>query len=107
MGPAISTIRPRTPTTRPYILTPSMSVICSASAFIAKTLSFHALGPFLNLVFTRIVNHYVTVFGVTERARPSIWGASHESRLDPTLNVEPERGWKRKAASTQHLRAIR
>jgi hypothetical protein len=40
MGPAISTISPRTPTTRPYMFTPSMSPICSASAFIGKALSF-------------------------------------------------------------------
>ena len=41
IGPAISTISPRTPTTRPYIMTPSISPICSASAFIPnKALSF-------------------------------------------------------------------
>ena len=33
IGPATSTISPRTPTTRPYISTPSISLICSASAF--------------------------------------------------------------------------
>jgi hypothetical protein len=33
IGPATSTISPRTPTTRPKISTPSISTICSARAF--------------------------------------------------------------------------
>ena len=38
IGPATSTISPRTPTTRPKISTPSISTICSASAFIQNAL---------------------------------------------------------------------
>ena len=53
IGPAISTISPRTPTTRPQTFYAVDIAFCSASAFIAKALSFRGCGLALNFVFTR------------------------------------------------------
>ena len=41
----------------------SISLTRSVKLFIVKSLDSRALAELLNLVFTRIVNHCVTVFG--------------------------------------------
>jgi hypothetical protein len=62
----------------------------------------------LNFVFTRIVNHCVTVYGTARRGLPG--GIDGEpslvSRLRPTPEVEHERPRARKTAPVQYLRAI-
>ena len=53
---------------------------------------YHALGyaALINFVFTRVVNHCVTVLGTDglRLAQPGRKGRVAESRLGPTLKVE-------------------
>ena len=77
------------------------------SAFIAKTLSFDAFQavPLTSCLPASLIIASLSL--VTESARPSEGRSSCGSRLGPPLNVELERDWIQKAASTQYLRAIR
>jgi hypothetical protein len=64
--------------------------------------------PALNFVFTRVVNHCVTVVGHQGARRPAgTVGQSLLNRLRPSLNVEHEMTLGKKTTSVQYLRAIR
>src|ERR1700684_587764 len=100
------------------MLTPSISMICSASAFIKNRLSLRNGLHCENLKFRRFEAAPLTsclpasliiasLSLRTESARPSEGRSSRESRLGPPRNVELEHDWVRKAASTQYLTAIR
>src|SRR5580698_549052 len=100
------------------MLTPSISMICSASAFIenrlssrdglhCETLKFRRFGaaPLTSCLPASLIIASLSL--MTESAWPSEGRSSRESRLGPSLNVESEHDWLQKAASTQYLRAIR
>jgi hypothetical protein len=62
----------------------------------------------LNSVFTRVVNHCVTVVGHQGARRPAgTVGQSLLNRLRPNLNVEHEMTLGKKTTPVQYLRAIR
>jgi hypothetical protein len=62
----------------------------------------------LNFVFTRVVNHCVTVVGLQGARRPTgTVGQSLLNRLRPNLNVEHEMTLGKKTTPVQYLRAIR
>src|SRR5215471_17431682 len=64
--------------------------------------------PGLNFVFTRVVNHCVTVVGLQGARRPArTEGQSLLNRLRPSLNVETEIALGKKTNPVQYLRAIR
>ena len=65
-------------------------------------------GDTINWLFTRVVNHCVTVEGTGTGESDAIpESLSPQSRLDPTLNVEHEPGRDRKTTLVQHLTPIR
>src|SRR3984885_12168494 len=100
------------------MLTPSISMICSAKAFIAKRLSSRNRLHCENLKFRRFEAAPLTsclpasliiasLSLMTESARPSEGRSSRGSRLGPPLNMELEHDWVQKAGLRQYLRAIR
>ena len=63
--------------------------------------------PVLNFVFTRVVNHYVTVVGLQGTSPDWTVRQNLLNRLRPNLNVEHEMTLGKKTNPVQYLRAIR